>query len=112
MKIDSEIAQDTVIMRLSGELDVHTAEIFKASADEFLDKGYSNVILNLEEVSFIDSSGLGAILGRYKRISSNDGRMVIVKPKPHVRQVLELSGLRKIIPIYYSEKTALNRLTG
>lgn len=112
MKIDSEVLENTLILRLHGELDVHTAEIFKAEADELLDLGPSNVILNVEEVTFIDSSGLGAILGRFKRISSAQGRMVIVRPKPHIRQILELSGLRQIIPVYYSEKTALNRLAG
>ena len=61
------------------------------------------MILDLGGVSFIDSSGLGFILGRYKKIKSQKGKMYIVRARPSVGRILELSGITKLIPVYATE---------
>lgn len=112
MKIEQEIKGNALVVRLAGEFDLHSAEEFRAVVDESLDReGVVNLVLNLKEISFIDSSGLGAILGRYRKISGGPGTMIIAGPSRRVRQLLELSGIPRIIPIYVSEKVALDRLS-
>ena len=111
MRIGMETRGRVLVVRCQGELDVASAdrlrgEIDRALADERLDR----LCLNLEGVSFIDSSGLGAILGRYRRIQQRSGRMVIVGAASVVRSILELSGVLRIIPAYDSEPQALARL--
>lgn len=108
MRIEQEVCDGGLIVKLNGELDVASADAFRNAADRALAaSGSRRLFLNLEGVTFIDSSGLGAILGRYRRISQLDGRMGIIGAAPQVRTILELSGILKIIPLYDSEGQAL-----
>lgn len=108
MRVENEFTGGQVILRVDGELDLQTAEEFRHAAEEAMDRHRCyRLVLNLRRVSFIDSSGLGAILGRYRRVAQRQGRMAIVAPPPHVQAVLEMAGIRKIIPIYSSEQKAL-----
>jgi len=108
LTIEWEQVGDSLVVRLAGELDVHTAEGFKREVSRALEKTrVSRLVLNLKKVSFIDSSGLGAILGRYKAMSQRGGRLIIVSPSRPVRPVLKLSGLHGIIPFFSSEGAAL-----
>lgn len=108
MRVENEFIGNQLILRVDGELDLQTAEEFRRAAEEAMDRYRCyRLILNLKRVSFIDSSGLGAILGRYRRIAQRQGRMTIVVPPPHVQMVLEMAGIRKIIPFYSSEQKAL-----
>ncbi len=108
MLVQEVFSAGHVILRLEGELDLGTAETFRRAAEEALERhGSYRLVLNLAGVSFIDSSGLGAILGRYRRIAQRQGRMALVAPPENVRAMLELSGVFKVIPIYDSEQKAL-----
>jgi stage II sporulation protein AA (anti-sigma F factor antagonist) len=64
----------------------------------------------MQGVTFIDSSGLGVILGRYKRITQLGGTMTTVSLEPQVQRIFELAGLLKILTIYESEQKALELL--
>lgn len=101
MHIESSVKDATLTMRLTGELDLVVADKFKSEADKLIMKHNPKIlILNLEKVPFIDSSGLGAILGRYKAISEKGGKVILVAAKAPVRKILELSGFQKIMDIY------------
>lgn len=103
--------RQALIVRLSGELDHHTAERVKQDMEAELEKGiYSDVILNLSELSFMDSSGIGVILGRYKQVSQLGGKMVICNVHPTIYRIFEMSGLFKIIPFHENEEDALQSL--
>ncbi|MEG3070542.1 MAG: anti-sigma factor antagonist [Candidatus Syntrophopropionicum ammoniitolerans] len=67
-------------------------------------------MINLAKVSFVDSSGLGVLLGRYNRVSKNGGQVLIVSPQPQVRKVLDLSGLLRIMNEYPNENEALGKI--
>lgn len=87
--------------RLKGEIDMHAADRLRRELEASLDHARPEVlILDMEGVSFIDSSGLGVILGRYRRLKKEGGTMVICQPKPQVLRLLQLSGLDKIIAIH------------
>jgi stage II sporulation protein AA (anti-sigma F factor antagonist) len=108
LKITTEIKQRTLIVRVEGELDMHVADMFRTTVEEALDKnGVKNLILSLADVTFIDSSGLGVILGRYKRISQQGGKMSAVQLQPQVEKIFELSGLLRIMKLYPTELQAL-----
>ena len=61
-------------------------------------------------LNFMDSSGIGVIIGRYKYITSNGGKVGIVSMKPQIRRIYEICGLKRIIPNYDSIKTAIEKL--
>ncbi len=108
MQLDHEIVAGNLVFRVQGELDLNTAERFRLYVDDAMDRHRCyQAVLNLRKVTFVDSSGLGAIIGRYRRIAQRQGTISIVSPPPHVLSVLELSGIKKIIPVYSSEQKAL-----
>lgn len=108
MDLEEEYLGGHVILRLAGELDLQAADGFRQRAEAAMERHDCNrLIVNMKKVSFIDSSGLGAILGRYRRIALRQGRMIIVGPPSHVRAVLEVSGVTRIIPVVATESRAL-----
>ena len=77
---------------VSGELDVSTADEFK----EYLHKEIRNIRLNLETLDYIDSTGLGVIIGILKRIKVEDKEIYIKSPKDNVKKIFSITGLDKI----------------
>lgn len=106
-----EVKRDVLCIRLSGELDHHTAEELRAKVTDMIEKHRTHhIVLNLAELSFMDSSGLGVILGRYKHVKSLGGEMVVCAISPPVKRLFEMSGLFKIIRLEESEARALATL--
>jgi stage II sporulation protein AA (anti-sigma F factor antagonist) len=108
LTVSTEVRGDTLIVRLEGELDHHTAEQVRATVEAELDRGLTqNLVMNLEGLQFMDSSGLGVILGRYKRVTQAGGRMTLCAVNDQLMKLFELSGLLKILRIFPSEAQAL-----
>jgi stage II sporulation protein AA (anti-sigma F factor antagonist) len=58
-----------------------------------------NIVFDFDEVNFMDSSGIGMVIGRYKQIQARGGKTLIIRARPQVDRILELSGIKKIIEI-------------
>lgn len=111
LQIQMEHHRKALIARLVGELDHHTAETVKQQLEMAIEQGDSkHLILSLKELSFMDSSGLGVILGRYKHITGKGGKMVVCDVSPSVYRLFEMSGLFKILSVQESERQALTSL--
>jgi stage II sporulation protein AA (anti-sigma F factor antagonist) len=111
LTIDLEVKQDVLCIRLNGELDHHTAGSLRDEVTKAIEKyDIQHIVLNLEQLSFMDSSGLGVILGRYKQVKQKNGEMVVCAISPAVKRLFEMSGLFKIIRLDESEQYALQRL--
>lgn len=97
----------TLTIRLDGELDLVKAHEFRESVDNAMEEMQSNnLLVDLSFVTFIDSSGLGVILGRFRRIKSAKGEMALFGASPNVRRVLELSGITTFVPLCATEVEA------
>ncbi|MCQ6273813.1 anti-sigma F factor antagonist [Bacillus sp. V3B] len=113
LNIEMEVKQDVLCVRLSGELDHHLAdELRKQTVNAIENYNIRHIILNLEQLSFMDSSGLGVILGRYKQIKQLNGEMVVCAISPPIQRLFDMSGLFKIIRLEPTEEYALQRLGG
>lgn len=111
MGISSEYKEGALLVKITGDFDMAEADTIRSHIDEKIDEGrVRNVVLDLKEVEFIDSSGLGVIIGRYKRLRLLDGKMAIVGARPPVARILELSGIKKIIDCYELEDEALRAM--
>ncbi|AWB45063.1 anti-sigma F factor antagonist [Paenibacillus sp. CAA11] len=111
LKLEMEQRRDTLIVRLHGELDHHMADSVRMQLDEEIARGRCrHLILSLESLQFMDSSGLGVILGRYKLIKQRGGQMVVCHAAAPVYRLFEMSGLFKIMPVYADEHEALEGL--
>lgn len=103
----------TLIASLAGELDHHSAEYVRQKIDnELMKSSNRNMIFDFSEVSFMDSSGIGVIIGRYKNIQKLNGKLAIVSVNNQVRRIFEMSGLHKIIPVYDDVDNAIKNVKG
>lgn len=114
MNIQARRAGRCLVIRPQGELDLGVAGEFREKVEAELAKDglLTHLILDLAEVRFIDSSGLGVILGRYKKLSQKGGRVVVVGMSSQVRKVFELSGMFRIIDEAATVDDALAALAG
>ncbi|WP_312092430.1 anti-sigma F factor antagonist [Niallia sp.] len=111
LNIELEVKNNVLCIRLSGELDHHYAEELRTKATTAIESyNIRHIILNLEHLSFMDSSGLGVILGRYKQIKQLGGEMVICAISPSVQRLFDMSGMFKIMKLETNEEFALQRL--
>ena len=84
----------------TGEIDHHSAVKLRGETDELINKETPKVIvLNLEKINFMDSSGLGFIMGRYALMQKKGGRLVVKKPSRSVLKICTLAGLERMVKI-------------
>ncbi|SFC62008.1 anti-sigma F factor antagonist [Clostridium uliginosum] len=101
MNLKFEKHDDILIITFIGELDHHSAEEVRVKIDDRIDRdNIEKVILNFSGVSFMDSSGIGVVVGRHKKISNKGGSLCIAKVSGNVNKVFELTGLYKVIKNY------------
>ncbi len=111
MEMDLDIAVrrngKVTTIELSGEVDAYTSARFREVMVETIENGGANLIVSMLGVEYIDSSGLGALVGGLKRASEHDGRIVIVCDQPQVRKVFEITGLEKVFTLFDTEDAAV-----
>ena len=96
MKIERR--RDTLVAYLTGELDHCSAQSIRRELDALLtDQGIKRLILDMKDMSFMDSSGIGVILGRYRALSQRGGAVAVKNMNPHVERIFILSGMNQII---------------
>lgn len=107
LSIELEIKSKVLCIRLSGELDHHTADDLRKQVTSMIEQyQIQHCIMNLKDVTFMDSSGIGVILGRYNQITKSGGEMLVCAISPAVHRLFEMSGMFKIIRLESSEKDA------
>ena len=96
-----------ILVHITGEIDHHSAEAIRNQIDSmYLNTNAIDVIFNFEEVTFMDSSGIGMIMGRYKKLKPK-GEIKIFNLSEQVQRLVDLSGLNKIIHVYPTLDAAL-----
>jgi anti-sigma B factor antagonist len=96
-------AEKTVVVAPVGDLDLATAPALREMLIELVAAGMVRVVVDLADVTFIDSSGLGILVGAAKRLEAANGRLAIRNPRPQAQQVLELTGLDEVLGMEESE---------
>lgn len=103
-----EYKDDTMIVRLCGELDQHYASTLKSKIDsEVAKRGIHKVVFDFTRVGFMDSSGIGVIMGRYRLMQAVGGKVCAFGTSARLDKLIEMSGIKRIISIYSDEKTAV-----
>ncbi len=99
--MDYECCMDknVVIVSLSADLDHHMAARLRDEIDEMLDKGVSKLLFDFDRINFMDSSGIGLIMGRYKKLQGR-GPIAVSGAHYSVKRILEISGLHKIVKVF------------
>lgn len=100
MKVTYNEKDKLLKIEITEEIDHHSSEKIRARADFEIQKYIpKKLVMDFENVNFMDSAGIGMILGRYKMITMFGGTMGMINVHPSVRKVFEMSGVTKLIPI-------------
>ena len=97
MLIKAKKKDATAEVWLSGELDHHSAPAVKRRLDDIISSGATKIILDLSGLRFMDSSGIGVLLGRYQRVKTAGGSIGVRNASKQVDKVFRIAGLYKII---------------
>jgi anti-sigma B factor antagonist len=98
------------LISLRGEVDIYTAPRFKEHLLELLDGGATGVVVDLSEVTFIDSTALGVLIGGVRRLHEAEGRMALVVATRPVERVLTITGLDRVFTIHSTREAAVAAL--
>ncbi len=100
LSIDYGRAGDYLIIELDGEVDVYTANDLRAAIIDRVDEGEYRIAVDLDRVAFLDSTGLGVLVGGLKRVRSNGGELGIICSQDKILRIFRITGLEKIFPIF------------
>lgn len=100
MQIKSRVLNKTLYILLSGELDEYSAKSVRKDLDTLLDteKGFVQIVLDLSELTFMDSTGVGVLIGRYKKMREYNKPIFISNPSRNAERIFKMSGLYEIMP--------------
>lgn len=107
LKIDVEERDSAAILRLDGEVDVYTAPKLKSRLIDLVDQGKFKIVVDLEKVDFMDSSGLGVLVGGLKRVRSHEGAIALICSQENILKIFRITGLVKVFPIFDNENQAI-----
>lgn len=99
MNIKSKVYNSTLYVLLCGELDEHSATHTKIVLDEvFSGENFNQIIIDLSELDFMDSTGIGVLIGRYKKMKDRKIPIYITNPSSHAEKIFKMTGLYEIMP--------------
>ncbi|MEP7369643.1 MAG: STAS domain-containing protein [Dermatophilaceae bacterium] len=107
LSISSESRGEVTIVHVGGEIDVYTAPMLREHLDEHIAQGRNHLVVDLADVPFMDSTGLGVLVGRLKLVRGSDGSLRLVCPSERILKVFSITGLDKVFQIYASLDDAL-----
>lgn len=102
LDIRSERSENYCLMSLSGEVDVYTAPVLKEKLIEQIESGCVNILVDLDSVGFIDSSGLGVLVGGLRRAKERSGAIRLVCTRDSILKIFRITGLDKVFPVFES----------
>ena len=100
----------TFVVDLTGEIDVYTSPKVKDAISALNDGAHYNLVINLENVRYIDSTGLGVLIGGLKRVREHGGSVNLVCTNPQIKKIFDITGLVKIFGIFDDEPGAMKAL--
>lgn len=109
LKLDHYTQDDTEVVVVEGEIDVYTAPRLRELLIDLVNKGHHHLIVNMEKVEFLDSTGLGVLVGGLKRVRAHDGTLDLVCTQERILKIFRITGLTKVFGIYESVQEAIDK---
>jgi anti-sigma B factor antagonist len=98
---------DCAVLQVSGEVDAYTAPMLREQIRELTAKGVVHLIADLSQVDFLDSTGLGVLVGGLKRLREAGGSLTLVIVAPRILRLFQITGLTKVLAIQPSAADAI-----
>jgi anti-sigma B factor antagonist len=106
--LKTEDGGDTLVFRLRGSLDLATAPTVRAALSDAVDKGSRHLLVDLSHLEFLDSTGLGVLIGAHRRATERDGSLRLVVQDGPISRLLNITGLIAVFAVYHSLEDARN----
>ncbi len=100
------------VVEVGGEIDVYTAPVLRERLNDLVGHGHHHLVVDMEHVDFLDSTGLGVLVGGLKRVRSHDGSLHLVCTQEKILKVFRITGLTKVFPIHDSVDAAVGAAGG
>ena len=104
-------ADGRAIVAVGGEIDVYTAPKLRDKITELVGDGVYNIVIDMEAVEFLDSTGLGVLVGGLKKVRAHDGSLELVCTQDRLLKIFRITGLAKVFVIHDSARPVRRRLT-
>ena len=98
---------ETTVVAVGGEIDVYTAPKLRDKITELVGAGTYDIVIDLEAVEFLDSTGLGVIVGGLKKVRAHDGSLRLVCTQDRLLKIFRITGLAKVFDIHQSADAAV-----
>jgi stage II sporulation protein AA (anti-sigma F factor antagonist) len=99
-----QMIENYLMIRMPEEIDHHQASVLSETADSYIVREpVKNIVFDFEDTRFMDSSGVGIVVGRYKKISCFGGKVYAVNADRQVRRIIQMSGLAKVLNVIERE---------
>lgn len=93
---------DFSVISLTGEVDVYSAPKLREAIKDLVEEGNYHIVVDLEKVAFLDSTGLGVLVGGLKRVKPHQGELGIICNQEKILRIFRITGLTKVFPIHRS----------
>jgi len=110
MEVTSKSVDTAIVIYVDGDLTTASSQKAEAEINEILEGPATNVVINVEKVDFIASTGLRIILALGKRLNSDGMKLIVCSMNASTKSVFEMSGFNKLFPIFETEEEALESL--
>jgi anti-sigma B factor antagonist len=107
LSLDTRHENGHTIIEIGGEIDVYTAPKLRDRISELVADGNYNLVIDMENVDFLDSTGLGVLVGGLKKLRAHDGSMQLICTQERLLKIFRITQLAKVFAIYESQADAL-----
>jgi anti-sigma B factor antagonist len=107
LSLETREAGDRTVVTVGGEIDVYTAPKLRDKITELVNGGHHDLLVDMENVEFLDSTGLGVLVGGLKKVRAEQGTMELVCSQDRLLKIFRITGLAKVFTIHDSEEAAL-----
>lgn len=107
LTLETREIDDKTLVAVGGEIDVYTAPKLRDTISEIVSGGAYNLVVDLSEVEFLDSTGLGVLVGGLKKVRAHDGSLALVCAEDRLLKIFRITGLAKVFTIHADRAAAL-----
>ena len=108
LALEYGLADGVAVVQVTGEVDVASCGVLRDSLLRIVtDEDFRGLVVNLAGVRFMDSTGIGVLVGVWRRVAATTASLALAAPAPQVQRVLDTAGLTKVLPVYDAEADAV-----
>jgi anti-sigma B factor antagonist len=100
LDVDTSTRDSATVLSLRGEIDVYTSPRLRQALIDLIAQDATNIVVDMEKVDFLDSTGLGVLVGGLKRVKAKAGSLKLVVTQDKISKIFEITGLTKVFPIF------------